>query len=155
MADGLVSSTPDPAVNPAKNPRRVGVPNHHQSTGSGENLMVVKKPEPSRPTVAPVSVDAVQALLTSRSHRFLSFDGQGRLMVRLDHLAVLVAEIVTEHTAALAEQLAAERDAADDAINELLRQVDEARTDRDPADTATVYESTEAFLALTNPGTVS
>jgi 8-oxo-dGTP diphosphatase len=31
---------PDPVTTPASNPHRVGAPNHHQHTGSGENLMV-------------------------------------------------------------------------------------------------------------------
>ena len=44
--------------------------------------------------------------ITPNSHRFLSFDDHGRLTVSLDRLAVLVAEIVTEHTADLNSQLA-------------------------------------------------
>ncbi|GAB3462506.1 hypothetical protein [Actinophytocola sediminis] len=44
------------------------------------------------------------------------------LPVRLDHLAVMVADLVSERSALPQEQLDAERDAAVDAMNELLRQ---------------------------------
>jgi hypothetical protein len=101
---------PDPAVNPAKNPRRVGVPNHHHSSGSGENLMVDANPEPSRPAPVGAAVDGslvrwVLDRVIAGSHRFLSMDGRGRFTVSLDRLAVLVVEFIAEYGVELHTEL--------------------------------------------------
>jgi hypothetical protein len=53
------------------------------------------------------TVEAVRARLNGQSHRFLSVDQRGRLTVRIDQLAVLISEIVTEYT----DHVTAERDA--------------------------------------------
>jgi hypothetical protein len=85
---------PDPVVTPASNPHRVGAPSHHHISGSGENPMVGSHHNPDRATV-----EAVRALLSGQTYRFVSATRRG-LAVSMDNLAVLVAEIVTELDAA-------------------------------------------------------
>jgi hypothetical protein len=53
------------------------------------------------------TVAAVRTRLNGQSHRFLTVDDRGRLTVRIDRLADLIAEIVTEYT----EHVIGERDA--------------------------------------------
>lgn len=119
--------------------------------------MVSTSPHPSRPADG-ATVEAVRARIDCMPDRFVSWNGT--ITVGLDRLALLVAEILTEHTtdlvtqldqasvenAALCEQLNAEQDAANDAINELHQQLEDARAGReDPP--RRVYESGEAFLS--------
>lgn len=69
----------------------------------------------TRPGPAITLVASVFGRLGSCSHRFLSVDDHGRFTVRLDRLAEVVSEIVTEHTT----PLRAELDTAEGFIEEL------------------------------------
>lgn len=89
--------------------------------------MVANKTMPvTVPGVVPdvALVDAVAVRLDRDKDRFLAADPwtpvEGHTAYCRDALAVLVAEIVTEHTAAVR----AERDAADDAVLELLHDLE-------------------------------
>ena len=88
---------PGPAVNPAKNPHRVGAPNHLQA--SGEDPMVGSTTHPGETTA-----DALRALLGGQTHRFITA-GPGGFTVHMAGLADVVAEIVTDHVAAEREAL--------------------------------------------------
>lgn len=88
----------------SKNARQTGAPNHHQNTGSGEAPMVGTTQSPGY--VPAETVTFVRDRLSGQTHRYVSVTGRG-LAVRVEDLAELVAEIVTEY-AALVE---AERDA--------------------------------------------
>jgi hypothetical protein len=68
--------------------------------------MVGNTPTPRTPANGPL-VAWVFAKVGGQSHRFLSVDDRGRFTVRLDRLAVLVAEIITEHMAELDEDFRA------------------------------------------------
>jgi hypothetical protein len=111
-------NTTRPDAHPAKNVRRAGAPNTQQS---GETTMVGTHPN-SRPESNGPLDTWVSEKITAQSHRFLSLDDRGRLTVALDRLAVLVAEMISEHTADLCAQL----DAANDAVVDLLDQRDTA-----------------------------
>ena len=101
---------PGPAETPGSNDRRTGAPNHHQNshetTGSGETLMVGATIQ-----VTPVTDDAlfgaVIARLDQDQNRYRTPAGQRGVPVSMMLLADLVTEIVTEYT----EHLIAERDA--------------------------------------------
>jgi hypothetical protein len=101
-----------PGAHSAKNARQAGAPNHLQ--GSGETLMVGNSPNPRTGSNGPL-VTWVFERINPESHRFLSVDDHGRFTISLDRLAVLVAEIVIEHTADLNSRL----DAAEGVIGQL------------------------------------
>jgi hypothetical protein len=98
MTAGPSLINPGPAVNPAKNPHRVGAPNHLQA--SGEDPMVGSTTHPGETTV-----DALRALLGGQTHRFITV-GPGGLTVHMAGLVDVVAEIVTDQVAAEREALA-------------------------------------------------
>ena len=67
--------------------------------------MVGNNPTP-RPGPDGPLVTWVFERIIPQAHRFLSVDDRGALTAGLDRLAVLVAELISEHTADLASQLA-------------------------------------------------
>jgi hypothetical protein len=129
---------PGPVAHPAKNTHRVGASNHHHNSGSGENPMVDATPEPSRPADDPadavlsagVTADAIarhrDALATALDRNLLvgGIPSQGKTHAWRVVLAALTAE-----NTELREQLesaTAELDAANDAVVELIGQLEEA-----------------------------
>jgi hypothetical protein len=94
-------STPGPVETPASNAHRVGAPNHHQNTGSGETLMV-----DVHPSTDAVMVAAVRDRLNAQTYRFVTATGHG-LGLHVEDMAAVVTEIITDYT----DHLTAERDA--------------------------------------------
>lgn len=76
------------------NAHRVGAPNHHQHSGSGEAPMVGTTQTSGY--VPAETVKFVRARLSGQTHRYLTA-GRGGLTVHVEHLADLVAEIATEY----------------------------------------------------------
>lgn len=69
-----------------------------------------------------VTVEAVRRRLNGQTYRFVTVTQSGQLMVHMDDLATLIAEIVTDITL----DLQAELTLALDSIDELARDVDTA-----------------------------
>lgn len=119
---------PGPAVTPASNPRRVGAPNYYPSIGSGETRMArtITHRQPSvdvaglRPWVARTVVERI-------NHGVLDLSDSWSIPVTITDL---VTDLVMRQTVVLRERLdaaVAELDAANDAVTELVAQLDDLR----------------------------
>lgn len=108
------------------NAHRVGAPNHHHSSGSGENLMVSTTPQPNSLASEQEEVPGGPNVLAGdTSHWTPLMPYVEAVRVERDALGRRVVELRAEN-AALREQLAAEQDAANDAVVELIGQLEEA-----------------------------
>jgi hypothetical protein len=75
----------------AKNAHRTGAPNTQQTSGE---VPMVGTQTPSREA----AVEAIRHRIAGQTHRFLVVEATGRLRVSIGELAVVIAEIVEEHT---------------------------------------------------------
>lgn len=102
---GVSENNPDPVLNTTKSPHRAGTPNHLE--GSGENSMVGN--DAAVPASDGASEDAFELDIANAELRYV-----------VDALARCLEDN---------ERLRGELDAANDAVLELLTELDEARAD--------------------------